>query len=92
MEKYHGRHAAPAGTYFNARQLSFVSLRREDALPGSDTDEYRRVPSLVMLVAAPLLGGLYVVFLPLIGFVVLAWVGASKLGDAIGRAVTARRA
>jgi hypothetical protein len=35
--------------------------------------------TLARLAAAPLLGGLFVVFLPLIGFVLLGWVGINKL-------------
>jgi hypothetical protein len=42
--------------------------RQGGILPGGPDDQYIRVPVLAMLFLAPLMGGLYVMFLPFIGF------------------------
>jgi hypothetical protein len=79
MRRYRGTESVEPGIYFNARQLSFKSMEGDEPLPGTETDEYRRVPVIVLLFAGPLLGGLYVLFLPFIGFAMLAWTAAGKL-------------
>lgn len=42
--------------------------RQGGILPGSHDDQYLKVPVLALLVLAPMMGGLYVMFLPFIGF------------------------
>lgn len=57
------------GFYFNRDKLDLVAVSgREGTLPGQDGHRFIRIPALAMLLLAPLLGGLFVVFLPLIGF------------------------
>jgi hypothetical protein len=46
-----------------------------------EQEAYFRVPALAMLTIAPLLGLAYVIFLPLIGFAMVAWIaGKAVLG------------
>ena len=50
-----------------------------------------RVPTLLMLVAAPILGLLFVIFLPLIGFIMAARLLGDFLQQAFARTITAVR-
>ncbi len=49
-------------------------------LPGSAEHEFLRVPTVLFLLLAPLMGACYVFFLPVVGFVLVANWGARKLG------------
>jgi hypothetical protein len=74
MRHYKGNESVQAGFYFNPRRLSFVSADGEGGLPGTEQEAYLRVPALAMLVAGPILGLAFVIFLPLIGFVMVGWI------------------
>lgn len=67
MNRYRGGQLVEPGLYVNPRQLAFESLDRTGRLPGTDRDRYRRVSPIVLLLAAPVVGGIYVLFLPFIG-------------------------
>ena len=73
MKNYRGTEKVEPGLYFNPRQWSFKSVDDEGPLPGSKDETYRRVPMLALLVAGPFLGLAYVIFLPFIGFAMVAW-------------------
>lgn len=63
---------AKAGFYWNPRTWAITTLSGEGGtLPGGEGDRFFRLPTLAMLVLAPVMGGLFVVFLPFIGFAVL---------------------
>ena len=53
---------------------------------GTPHDRLYRIPTLLMLAAAPLLGLAFVIFLPLIGFVMVA----RLLGDKLLRLINQR--
>jgi hypothetical protein len=80
---YVGGTQVKSGTYMDARRLAFVNVAKDgEALPGTAEARWRRVPALLVVAAAPVLGGLFVVALPVIGF------GAAAC--AIGRRLTGR--
>ncbi|MGD0835142.1 MAG: hypothetical protein ABSB49_00690 [Polyangia bacterium] len=57
------------GFYFNRDAWDLVAVNgKEGVLPGTEGQRCLRVPVWAMLGLAPVLGGLFVVFLPLIGF------------------------
>jgi hypothetical protein len=57
------------GFYLNRDAWDLVAVNgREGVLPGADGQRYVRLPVWAVLALAPMLGGLFVVFLPLIGF------------------------
>jgi hypothetical protein len=89
MRRYRGHQSVEPGFYFNPRRLSFASVEGEGSLPGTEQEEYLRVPALAMLVMGPLLGLAYVIFLPLAGFVMLAWIAGSWVVALAGRAAAA---
>ncbi len=92
MKHYKGTEKVAPGLYFNLRQLSFKSIDDEGPLPGRTEDIYRRVPTLALLVVGPLLGFVYVIFLPFIGFAMVAWLlGVKSSQVAAGAARAAVR-
>jgi hypothetical protein len=65
--------AAKVGFYFNLRSWEMDLHRKDgDTLPGNDGDRYVRVPALALLFLGPVMGFFFVVFLPFIGFALVA--------------------
>ena len=61
-----------------------MNLGLSGRLPGDSTERYLKVPVLALLVIAPLMGAVYAMFLPFIGFAMLfTFLGKKAL--AIGR-------
>jgi hypothetical protein len=57
------------GFYFNRDKLDLIAVSgKEGMLPGADGQRYWRVPVLAVILLAPVLGGLFVMFMPFIGF------------------------
>jgi hypothetical protein len=52
--------------------------REGGILPGPADHRYVKVPALLLLALAPVLGGLFVVFLPFIGFGLVFWLAGKK--------------
>ena len=70
-----------SGWYIDARSFSFASIEKDGgALPGGPTAKFVRIPTLAVMAAAPALGGLFVVALPFLGFGMVAYAIAKKLG------------
>ena len=86
MTTYTGTQAVESGLYLNLKSFSISTMNKGGVLPGTELDRYRRVPMLVMLAAAPLLGLTYVMFLPLIGFAMVLHLLGTKLVHALGDA------
>ncbi len=57
------------GFYLNRDKWDILTVGgKEGVLPGAAGERYLRLPVLAVVLLAPLLGGLFVVFLPFIGF------------------------
>jgi hypothetical protein len=57
------------GFYFNRDKLDLIAVSgKEGALPAGEGQRYFRIPALAVVMLAPVLGGLFVVFMPFIGF------------------------
>jgi hypothetical protein len=77
--------AAKAGFYFNTRTWEMDLHRKDgDALPGTDTDRYVRVPAAALLFVGPIMGFFFVIFLPFIGFALVARELAIRAGKLFG--------
>jgi hypothetical protein len=73
MARYIGGTPVPGGIYWNGSRLSMVSVPAPGGLlPGDASQAYRSVPWPVALLAAPLLGGIYVVLMPFVGLGMMA--------------------
>ncbi len=69
MARKNGATMVKAGLYWNPKEWEIVTIQGPGGiLPGTSDDRYFRIPVLAMLLLAPVMGGLFVVFLPLIGF------------------------
>ncbi len=78
---YAGQTQVRSGYYINARSYELVNVPSDGGtLPGGPETKYLRIPVLVAMVAAPALGGLFIVAFPLIGLGVI--------GQAVYRAIT----
>lgn len=72
MARHGGGTRVKAGFYWRPAHWETVTISGEGGvLPGAPEERFYRVPVLAMLLLAPIMGGLFVVFLPVIGFGVL---------------------
>lgn len=68
------------GFYWNAREWALQVIPREGGtLRGEPGTVHYRLPLLVMLVVAPLMGAAYAMFLPFLGFAMVAMYLAGRL-------------
>ena len=82
MTRYSGGDSVGAGMYWNPKSMNVVGLRTEGILPGGEELSYRRLPSFVLFLLMIALGGVYVLFLPvLIICTTVYMVGVSVLGS-----------
>jgi hypothetical protein len=88
MTTYTANQVVDPGLYFSVKPLGLKSIERTGPLPGSESDVYRRVPMLLMLAMAPLLGLAFVIFLPFIGFAMVFRLAGEKAVEVGGRAAT----
>jgi hypothetical protein len=81
MRENTGNTKVKGGFYFNRKTWDVVTVNgKEGMLPGGEKDRFIKVPTLLMLAAAPVWGGALVIFLPLIGFALLFGALARKAG------------
>lgn len=77
LNNYKGSDAVKKGFYASISRWTIELVKADgEKLPGAADERYIHLPTPVMLVAAPLVGAAFVIFLPLIGFVLLgnfAW-------------------
>jgi hypothetical protein len=68
MARYTGGSRVPGGYYLSSRNWSITPVADDGGtLPGTTQDRYVRISWVAALLLAPILGGLFVVFLPFIG-------------------------
>ena len=64
-----GGTAVHSGYYWNLGKWEVIPVEKDGGkLPGGSGDRFLRIPVIAVLLLLPLLGGLFVVFLPVIGF------------------------
>jgi len=80
MKNNNGGNKVPAGFYFNKKNWEIVTVsgKKGGVLPGGAEAGYLKIPAVVMLAAAPVLGAAFVIFLPVIGFALLAGAAFKK--------------
>ena len=72
MTPIHGGETVKGGFYWNLAKWDATFVEgREGILPGDARDDYRRIPVALALLAAPLMGALFVMFLPFIGIALM---------------------
>ena len=78
MTTYTGKQNVEPGLYLNLKRFSVKNIDKRGPLPGTEEDTYRRVPLLMVLATAPLLGLAFVIFLPFIGFAMVIYLLGEK--------------
>jgi hypothetical protein len=63
---------AKVGFYFNLKTWELNLHKTEGALPGGEADRYTRIPAVALLLLGPVMGFFFVIFLPMIGFALVA--------------------
>jgi hypothetical protein len=81
-----GGHTVKAGTYWNMANGNRVRMEQEGVLPGSGQTRYIKAPVAVMLMAAPVIGLLFAVFLPFIGIAMTLSLVGKKLANTVTEA------
>jgi hypothetical protein len=67
-----GGTAAKNGFYWNLGKWEMTMVPKQGGiLPGGASDRYLKVPVIALLVLAPMMGAVYAMFLPFIGFAML---------------------
>jgi len=77
--KHIGGERVKGGNYWNFSTGERVTIEAGGVLPGDSSTTYYNVHPAIILLAGPLLGLVYAVFLPFIGFAVIMQVVATKL-------------
>ena len=80
---------ARSGFYWSLSRWTIVTMPKGGGvLPAGEARGYVKLPVLLLLALAPLMGGLYVMFLPCVGFAMVFSVAGRKAVEVAGRAVT----
>jgi hypothetical protein len=88
MTTYTGNQIVETGLYYAARPFRLTSVDERGPLPGTEDRTWHRVPMILMLALAPLLGLAFVIFLPFIGFAMVARMAGEKAVELGGQLAT----
>ena len=88
MKRYLGGSKVKGSYYWNLKRWSINAVSGDEGpLPGGIEDAYLHIPLLLMFVVAPVFSFTFVVFLPFIGFAMLAYAVIRKIGG-LGKGAT----
>jgi hypothetical protein len=86
MARYVGGMKVAGGYYWNPRTWECHAVANEGGtLPGSERARFLRIPFPLLFVVVPVLGALFLVFLPVIGFALLASAVVEKVAGTMAR-------
>ncbi len=89
MKRFNGGDEVRGGYFWHMGNWEVATVAGETGkLPGGPTEQYLRAPLPALLVAAPVMGLTFAIFLPFIGFATTAW----ALGKKVLRHAPARTA
>jgi hypothetical protein len=89
MAKYTGGEKVGGGYYWNLRSWEVEVVSSEGGrLKAADGARYVKVPFPALFVIVPLLGALFLMFLPFIGFALLAYAVAKKIKGGVKQSAT----
>ncbi len=84
MAGYHGGQTVKEGFYLKRSTWEFVSIAREGGiLPDNKKTSYRKLPLPTVMVAGPLLGLAYVIFVPILYCLSLGYIFTRLIGQKI---------
>ncbi len=89
MSKYTGGMQVAGGYYWNPRSWEVEVVPEEGGkLRAASDQHYAKVPFPLLFVIVPLLGALFLMFLPFIGFALFAYAIAKKLTGGVKQSAT----
>ncbi len=89
MAKYTGGMKVASGYYWNTRSWEVEAVSAEGGrLKAPDGASYVKVPFLALFVIVPLLGALFLMFLPFVGFALFAYAIAKKVTGGVKQGAT----
>ena len=89
LKTFKGGDKVKGGFYFNRADWTMrVAPREGEVLPGNENALYYAFPTLMLLVAAPLLSFAFVIFLPFIGLAMMLKVAIDKAAVMVHEAKT----
>jgi hypothetical protein len=72
VKRWNGGATVEPGFYWSEQRWAiFTADGGGSVLPGGPTEFYRRIPAVATLLIAPVMGGVFAMFLPLIGFLMV---------------------
>ena len=83
MLKHNGGDRVGKGTYWNLTNGERTDIRDEGTLPGDAKKAYYRMPAAAIIVAGPVLGLMYALFLPFIGIAMVVKLVGQKVGGGV---------
>ena len=87
MFHHRGGESVKSGFYWNVTRREIVTVSRgAGVLPGGEAHRYIKLPTLLVLGFAPLMGLLYIIFLPFAGFAMVLDLAGRKMGRALRKA------
>ena len=90
MLKYKGGNQTKGGFYWKKGEWEIVTVEGKNGmLPGGNECEYMRIPGVLFVPLAMILGGAFVIFLPFIGFAMLFTMIATKVAQGVNAAAYA---
>jgi hypothetical protein len=79
MKRYYDGEVVKRGIYLSLKRKDLVTIEKEsELLLGGGNDSYVKIQPLAMIVVGPLIGLIYVIFLPFISFAMIVWLIANK--------------
>jgi hypothetical protein len=91
MKRYRGSDQVKMGFYWNPSRWDIVTIAKGGGiLPGNDDVSYVRIPLIFVMLLGPLVGAVYVIFLPFIGFAMFFGFAGKKLLSTARRALGSR--
>ena len=89
MAKYTGGMQVAGGYYWNPRNWEVEVVASEGGrLKGAETAKYVKIPFPLLFVVVPLLGALFLMFLPLIGFALFGYAIVKKVTGGVKQSAT----
>jgi hypothetical protein len=82
MTTFESNAAVKSGYYFNPMTMNLVPVERDGGRLPNENGKWVAVPTVLALGLTPILGALFLMFLPMIGFVLCAEAAGKKIAGA----------
>jgi|GEM_PF-3850573 len=79
MKRYQGKQTVQPGFYMSIARKELLNFEETERLPGTEQDIFYSVPVILVLIAGPFIGLLYVMFLPFISLAMVTTLLSKKI-------------